>query len=178
MAKTETLLQNPDYLAIWANWMSVIGFPLSVIGLIIAIWQIRTSIRVSEAAKKASEETRMEISRTYIIFDFASSLKIMEEIKTLNRLSAWHIVIERYSQLKTLLISVKNSDHNLAADDESKIQNAIIQIAKLESKIEKHLYRPSTSIQDVVKMNNVMSNTLEKLSQVLTKIRNGIGGQI
>ena len=71
------------------NIIGVVGSFLSLIGVIIAIWQINKTKRIAQAAKDASDRTQKIISRNLLLSDVSTCTKNLEEIKT-------YVRIERY----------------------------------------------------------------------------------
>ena len=62
-----------------ANWISVIGSILSLLGVIIAIQQIRQVKKSADAAKKAADRTQRIISRNLLLSDVKNCIKNLDE---------------------------------------------------------------------------------------------------
>lgn len=57
-------------------WLSVLGSIASLVGLPIAIWQIRKTRRVAEAARDASDRTQKTISQNLLLSNIHTCTKI------------------------------------------------------------------------------------------------------
>jgi hypothetical protein len=60
--------QDPDrgdFYTIWGFWVGIVGFILTLLGLGIAIWQVKEAKRQAKQAKSAAEAAREAADRAY-----------------------------------------------------------------------------------------------------------------
>lgn len=156
---------------------SLLGLLVSVIGFIITILGVYRSKRAAEAAAESAKNVREEISRLDTMLDFSAAITIMEEIKRLHRTGAWQLLPDRYSTLRQKLILIRGVNTNLAEVHLAALQNAIQQFSDMERRIERAL-QSETNPPKVAKLNEIVSIQIDKLSEVLTAIRQETGTEI
>lgn len=86
------------------NWISIIGSFLSLLGVIIALWQISKTRRAAEAAEKSSLQTQKVISRNLLLSDVSTCTRNIEEIKQFVRIEKYEASLIRTNDLISQLI--------------------------------------------------------------------------
>lgn len=158
----------------WGDIASVVGVFISLVGFAVTIWGV---LRSKNAAQKAEEEVskvRETILNLDTVMGFSEAITIMDEIKRLHRATAWAILLDRYSALKRILISIRSANAEMSDDHKTAIQSAIQNFTDIEKKVERVLALQSNP-PNVAKLNEIVSIQLDKLSEVLAAIRQEIG---
>jgi hypothetical protein len=153
---------------------SVTGVLIGVIGFIITIWNVVKSRKASQKAEAMVSKVREDISKMETIEEFSKAIATINEIKRLNRDSTWSILPERCSALRRSLISIKTSNQNMPDCDRTIITNAIQHISNIESQIEKVIFDSSIAV-DIPKLNKIISQQADKLTEILNGIKSNIG---
>lgn len=152
------------------NWISVIGSLLSLIGVIVAIWQILLVKRTAQAAKDASDRTQKIISRNLLISHVSTCTKNLEEIKTYVRIERYESSLIRVNDLVTDLIQIQQRLEGTNQAIPFEFEEMLSQLSIIREEFEKKVNKTSA------KINNIQINwQLAKISDDLNKL---IGGTI
>lgn len=154
-----------------ANWISVIGSILSLIGVGIAIYQIYKTRCAAEAAKTASLQTQKDISRNLLLSDISICVKYIEEIRLYLRhkeyVSAQVRVNDLISQLNQTQEVLKSSNqvHQI------EFEKILLQLSIIRENFEKKLAKSSAKIDGVL-INNKLSTISDDSNKLIgeTKI--------
>ena len=98
----------------------------------------------------------------------------MQEIKRLQRDAAWPVLLDRYSTLRANLITIRAGRPSLDEKHKTVIQGAISQIKMIEEKVERAL--ETNQKPNVAKLNAVVADQLDNLSEVLGALRSSEDG--
>src|SRR5438552_2494956 len=85
---------------------SIMGVVISIVGFWITVRGVRKSKSAAESARQAAEMTRDNIRLLETIVDFSAAIAALEEIKRLHRELPSDLLLERYSSLRKLLVTV------------------------------------------------------------------------
>lgn len=154
-----------------ADWASIIGLLVSIVGFILTVWNVRESKAAAVLAREASEAARDEVLRGNAIFDLAKAVTTMEEIKRLQRQGAWLVLPDRYSSVRTALTSIRASKPDLSDDGNAAIQGAVSQFRALEKKVESANASGDYTSLKVSTLNDIVSQQIEKLSELQGTLR-------
>jgi hypothetical protein len=152
------------------NWISVVGSLLSLIGVIVAIWQILLVKRTAQAAKDASDRTQKIISRNLLLSDVSTCTKNLEEIKTYVRIERYESSLIRVNDLVTDLIQIQQRLEGTNQAIPFEFEEMLSQLSIIREEFEKKVNKTSA------KINNIHINSqLSLISDDLNKL---IGGTI
>lgn len=147
------------------NWIGVVGSFLSLIGVIIAIWQIVKTQRIAQAAKDASDRTQKIISRNLLLSDVSTCTKNLEEIKTYVRIERYEASLIRVNDLISALVQIQQRLEGTDQIVPFEFENMISQLSVVRKIFEKKVNR------DSAKINNVQINLqLSEISDDLNKL--------
>jgi hypothetical protein len=92
-----------------ADWASIVGIAISVVGFIFTLIGVSRSKRAAIQAAAAARAARDEIRLLDTIVDFSAAITTLEEIKRLHRQNdAWQILPDRYATIRKMLIQLRN----------------------------------------------------------------------
>lgn len=152
------------------NIIGVVGSFLSLIGVIIAIWQINKTKRIAQAAKDASDRTQKIISRNLLLSDVSTCTKNLEEIKTYVRIERYEASLIRVNDLISALVQIhqrlSGTDQVIPFEFEEMLSQLSIVREEFEKKVNK----------DSARINNVQINL--RLSEISDDLNKLIGGTI
>lgn len=152
------------------NIIGVVGSFLSLIGVIIAIWQINKTKRIAQAAKDASDRTQKIISRNLLLSDVSTCTKNLEEIKTYVRIERYEASLIRVNDLISALVQIHQrlggTDQVIPFEFEEMLSQLSIVREEFEKKVNK----------DSARINNVQINL--RLSEISDDLNKLIGGTI
>jgi len=142
--------------------VSIAGFVWTLIG-------VHRSREAAKQAKEAAEAARDEIFRSSAMIELSAAAAAMQEIKRLQRDGKWPELLDKYSALRTSLISIRASRPNLEERHKTVMQSAITQVKSIEEKVEQALSKQQQP--NAAKLNSIMSDHLDQISEVLGVLR-------
>ncbi len=108
------------------------------------------------------------------MLEIAAALSAMQEIKRLQSEEAWPVLSDKYTALRAALISIRAGRPSLDQQHKSTIQGAIAQIRTIDRKVQRAL--AVNQKPDVAKLNDIVADQLDKLSEMLGALRSGEHG--
>lgn len=152
------------------DFASLLGLIISFVGFGLTLFQLHRTKAVAEAAKEAANQTQEKLRNLDTVMDFSSVITMMDEIKRHHRGNNWIILPDRYSELRTKLVAIKITHSNLTNEQQSVLQNAILQFKTMEVTVEKALSKNSIPT-NFAKFNDIVSTEIDKLNEVLNDIK-------
>jgi len=119
------------------------------------------------------DDLRRDMGHVEFVSELSKAISLMEQVKDLNRKKEWARLLDKYPELRKILISLKSLLEDLTPNDKSNIQSTIQVLSSTEKKVEEHIEK-GTDI-NVAQMNKVFSEHGDRLHQILTSIRERIG---
>lgn len=153
---------------------SYIGLLLTVVGFAITIAAVRRAKSTSEEVKLEVLRVRNDIQRIDTVNDLSSAILMLDEIRTLQRECKWSLLPDRYSSLKKLLISIKNSYPDLSSTHKSTLQNTLQHITDIDHKLELAI-KSKSEPANIPKINKILSLQQDNVYEMLVELRNSIG---
>ena len=154
-----------DFLA--SHW----GDLASLAGLALTIWAVFKAKKAAEQARDAAQQVKERIASLDTLADVSAAIAIMDEIKRLQRLGAWQIVLDRYSILRRHLIRVEQLNPALTEIQRRQIARAIGQFRIIETKVEEVMSAPENSPADAVAFNRIVSAQIDAIERIMTAIK-------
>lgn len=151
-----------------------LGLALSVWGIFLAYQSLRRTRKAAEAAKDAVTRLKQDMDRFDSVAACSAVLAMISEIKRHQRNSAWHLLPDRYSDLRRSLSEIRGLSP-LSNEQHHALQAALAQLGVAEDKIERHLAIEDGRL-DVPKMNKMISTQADRITEVIIGIRRTLGG--
>ena len=163
-------------MALWGGLVGTFGLAVSVIGFVVAIYQIRRSRDAASAARDAALEARAALRRDLTIADLARGRARIQELKEFHRSGQWQRALDRYPDVGELLMLIRNRHENLTDDQQRVIQDGVMQIRAMERSAENALNTDTTP--DTVGYNEMLSEVQAALSVAESQLQEpGHGGR-
>lgn len=159
---------------VFGNILNLIGILISIVGFAITIRTALKSRTAAQAAQESVQKVREDIKRVNAVVEFATALATLEEIRRLHRAAAWHTLLERYANLKTLLVSIRTANADMPDPYKTSIQGALTQLSQMETQVERFVMSQQ-NMPDALKFNMVVSKQIDSLREILVEIQNSIG---
>lgn len=154
---------------------SFLGLLIVIIGFFFTIKNVLKSKKASELAKKAAIETKKRIDKYDFITECSEAIGIMGEIKRLQKTESWQIISDRYSVLRRLLISLRNSTQNLKIEEKIKLQDMVIHMRNAEDIIDYYNIKKDNPPKNIIiNLNKVISIQLDKLHDIQASFKQEI----
>jgi hypothetical protein len=165
--------------------VTIVGTVLTIAGIGIAIHQSVGAQRAAKEAKTASERAetaarnvRGSLVLTTTIADCVVAIGMMDQIRVHHRENNWKPLPDLCSQLKRRLGSIRSENDNLTEAQAVAIQSALAQFTTLEKQAERQLVNGGkTTKPNVPKMNEVVSEQIDKIHTILTELQRAIRKQ-
>lgn len=145
------------------DWVSAAGSVLSLIGVVIAIIQIRKVRTSSDAAKNAALHTSVALQLNMSMIDISGCINLIEEIKTLVRSGRYEAALLRVSDLMGKMIQIKSfpTTPNMASMEG--MQSMLAQLGVLRDLLERKIHKASTQISQS-QVNKTLSGIADDLN--------------
>jgi hypothetical protein len=162
----------PDFYSTnWGDIVTLVGTILTILGLIWTIISTNKAKESAESAKEAAIEARKEIKKRDTSDHLVQAVALIEEIKGFQRNRIWISTPEKYSNLRKLLIEIRDTYPNISEEQRTELIATISQITRAEVNVEKYLEDTRNEIS-FSKFNSVLSQQIEILIELLNQIRN------
>lgn len=164
----------------WADLISLVGFPLGLLGLYLTFQEARRSAKRSQEAKTASQSAqeavrnfRRDLTRLTTISDLSKALSLVSEIKRLLMQQSLEHLTERLSEMRGLLIAIRGASAEMTEEQKSSFQSCIVNNREIEnSLIQSQAGGPPVDIPGVAQ---VISADADSLHEILTQMKVQIG---
>ncbi|MBK7142462.1 MAG: hypothetical protein IPH75_10315 [bacterium] len=145
---------------------SLIGTFCTLIGLVVAIWQLKKTRDSVDAARKASEETRKQLQSRLWITDATALIQFIEAARELIHHDELRAALIRIRDVKVALVRVING---FGLDEQIKqgIDKTIDDLTKIEVEVEKAVI--SSLPADKLRISKMLSVASAALSAAVGK---------
>ncbi len=164
---------------------------VTILGFIISLWAIRQTYREAkkatssaEAASRAVTDLKKKLYDVNVVTELATALSAMEEIKRLQRVAAWQVLPDRYSQLRSRLNTICTMYRSFTPSEMISLQLSAQQLRIAEETIEKAIYMeqnaqvqtdPAYDLLNWTDLNKAVSEQMERLEPILGRAIAKIG---
>jgi hypothetical protein len=146
------------------NGITVLGTYLSLLGIVISYFQIKSVKDINEKTKTAIEKSLQRLNQLVVVADLSKAIKIIEEIQQFIQQKNYAIVLIRIKDLKSILIQAK---HNEEANKLIEYESFCINLNELIVDI-KNMHEFTTGYKKTSLNFSKIANHLEDLSTTLT----------
>ncbi|MFN5942510.1 MAG: hypothetical protein ACK44S_04915 [Bacteroidota bacterium] len=146
------------------NGITVLGTYLSLLGIVISYFQIKSVKDINEKTKTAIEKSLQRLNQLVVVADLSKAIKIIEEIQQFIQQKNYAIVLIRMKDLKSILIQAK---HNEEANKLIEYESFCINLNELIVDI-KNMHEFTTGYKKTNLNFSKITNHLEDLSTTLT----------
>jgi hypothetical protein len=146
------------------NGITVLGTYLSLLGIVISYFQIKSVKDINEKTKTAIKESLQRLNQLVVVADLSKAIKIIEEIQQFIQQKNYAIVLIRMKDLKSILIQAK---HNEEANKLIEYESFCINLNELIVDI-KNMHEFTTGYKKTSLNFSKIANHLEDLSTTLT----------
>ena len=164
---------------------SVAGFIVGLFGFGWTIWLAWRSKTAAEQAREEAQRVRQALSRTWTVADLSAVIAKMDEIKRLhratslattsrNRAIAWAVLPDRYTELRQLLIAVRERSPHLNEEHQTAIQSALGQLKGIENAVARS-FGDGDEVPDPVGLNDIVSGEMDSLISIFEMLKHEVG---
>lgn len=155
-----------------STWSDVFGLFIAIVGFTATLYGVFRSKRAALLAQEAAQSARDSIRLFDAITNFSTAISILEEIRRTHRQNdptGFAALPDRYAAIRKHLILLRASPMALDDDQHAAIQNALVNLADIEKRVEKALAGkiPINS----ARINGIISGDIDNLLTVLTKLK-------
>ena len=155
----------------WGNVASVLGLFVSLVGFWFAIKGITTAKRAAQQAEAAAKQAKDRVLSQSTLAHFSSAIAVMEETIRLHRRKEWDNALDRHSELRRLLVELKDGSVGLSPDQSNIIQGAIEQFKTIEGQIEKKVSADKPE-PNAARINGVVKEQITKVQGIAISLKN------
>jgi len=162
----------PTTLPFISDWLGVVSVGLTLIGFILTILSVQKSKIAADQAKEAANHVNTAFLKYNTVADLSSAIAKLDEVKRLHRLCGWEILAERYSDARKIITSINQPSYNLTEDQQSRLQNAAMQLNKMENAVEKAVYDGNKDNTMLLKHSKILSTVIDDVLAIIVAIKN------
>ncbi len=155
-----------------ADYATLIGLPITIIGLVVALLQIRKVKKSSELSTLAIKGFRKDLTNYNTIGLFAETLTSISEIKKLIRTNSYIYVPDKLHEVRLKILSIQESNIEFNRKQTNIFRDAISTFSLLESNYEHKLDNDDGSVIDTKVLDSIaeQSATLKSVQIQIRKI--------
>jgi hypothetical protein len=142
----------------------------SLLGLGFTIWFAFRAKNAAEQARDAARFVKEQISNLDSLADLSAAITTLDEIKRLQRLLAWDLVLDRYSTVRKHLARVERVNPTLTPREQDAIVGAIRQFRIIEGTVEREKFNRDVPI-DVARLNSVVAEQTDVLERIMIAVK-------
>ena len=153
----------------------IFGLFITLLGFAGTLIQVYRAKAASERAEQAARSTRESIRHFETVVDFSGVIARLEDIKRNHRQEQWPLLLDRYAEIRKVLVTLKAANIDLNPDHRAGIQLALTNISAIESTVEAGLSNPE-SLQSE-QFNQIVSQDIDRLQTILVEIKSASAGE-
>lgn len=161
---------------LYSDWIGFVGLVVSFAGFGLTLFAVWRSNTIAEQAKAAADSAITKLRGINAVADLSSIVAKLEEVKRIHRLKNWIVLPDRYSELRNIIIAIKHSNAELTEEEQTVLQQSIVQLKKMEIEAEKEIQEDSPDNSKLIKFNGILSSTTDKIHEIVCKSKSRIGG--
>jgi|GEM_PF-3319682 len=148
--------------------IGVISAVLTLVGVIVAIVQMRKARESAEAARIAAEDARSSIALNTIMQDVGTCAGGFEEVQSLIRIESYHSALLRVSDLIARVAQIKGAQSGTGTIRIPGLKNTLTQLEVLRELLEEKVADSSKEV-DPLRVNRILSQISAALHEWLGK---------
>jgi hypothetical protein len=147
---------------------SLAGVVISLVGLGFAIWHILRLRGEARAAREAAEETHLAVSRETAGMTLTRVSERIEALKELHRQNEWDRALDRYPELRRMLIDVGARHPEMSDAQRTALRGIVTMMEAMETGVENA--RSRVSRQLVQEFNRQLSESQSLLAEIESEL--------
>lgn len=161
-----------------AETLSLIGSAASVIGVCVAIWQIRRVLRTAQAAELAARMTQRAVQRDVLLADLSSCSRTLDEVRAHVRTERIEAALLRVSDVVSQLAQLRRLIQR-RPENKGILREALTQLQVLRDQLERVLAASGSAKFEPAQANKVLSVVSDDLNSMIGDIRysSGVGDE-
>lgn len=161
---------------LFSDWIGLAGLVVSIVGFGFTLFAVMRSKTIAEQAKLAADSAIAKLRGVNAVADLSSIVAKLEEVKRIHRLKGWLVLPDRYSELRNIITSIRNSNVELTDIEQAMLQQAVLQLVKMEKEVEKEIQKEKPDDSKFVKFNEILTSLTDVMYEIVCKSKNRIGG--
>lgn len=138
------------------DWIGIIGTALSLIGIIVAIFQINKTRKAAEAAQGAAQSAINAIHLNVTLADISTCINEVEEIKVMIRSERYEAALLRVTDLSGKIIQLKTMPKSKFVAHINNSKEMLTQLSVLRDLLERKLQDKNVKVH-TPKVNKILS---------------------
>ena len=150
----------------WVNLLGFLSFAGTMVGLGIALAQVRKARTAAEAASEAAMATQEALAKSLTIGDLKNAIALLEKVKSYHRADKWEMAIEWYQPIRAALADARARYPGLEQEQTRQINSGIAHIRMMGNDVEQTLRSgqlPPTNVRAIAGRLNAIQSSLESL---------------
>ncbi|MBP7528500.1 MAG: hypothetical protein KA801_11265 [Syntrophorhabdaceae bacterium] len=143
----------------------IIGLAITILGLLVAIRQIRKTKKSADAAKDAAESMQGEIKKNVALTDISTCTRLIDQIKNFLLDQKFESARLRITDLHTCLVQLRHVDKH-----GPNLKIPLTQLGIIETSLEKHILDADHEV-NVLRFNEQLSKIAKELNDWLGTLK-------
>jgi hypothetical protein len=144
---------------------------VSLFGFWFAIRGITSAKRAAQQAEAAAKQAKDKVLSQGTLAHFSSAIAVMEETIRLQRKKEWANALDRHSELRRLLVELKDGWSGITNEQATIIQGCIEQFKTIEGQIEKTVSAAKPE-PNAARINGVIKDQITKVQGIAISLKN------
>jgi hypothetical protein len=143
----------------------------SILGLALTLWVSWRAKAAAEQARDAAQQVKARISSLDMLAEISAAVASLGDIKQLQRLTAWDLVLERYTVVRRHLVRVEQMKQGLTQLQLEDVAKVIRQFRIIEATVERAKADPEQAPIDSAKLNRIVADQADVLEKLMIVIK-------
>lgn len=152
-----------------SDWISLSGTFVSLVGFILTLLMVYRS-------KAAADTAIAKLRGVNVVADLSSIVVKLDELKRIHRQNKWLELPDRYSDLRTIIITIKHSNADLTDDEKTILQHCISQLRTIGTEVEREIQKDTQDNRKLVRYNDILSSITDAMHEIVCEAKRRIGG--
>jgi hypothetical protein len=149
---------------------TILGTYFSLAGVLIAIWQLYKTKKISEATKKAVISTQTALTQNVFLIDISTIVRTIDEIKLQIRTECHESALLRVNDVICQLQQISSLPLSAEHARTLNITQAVVQLSILRDILEKNQHSEEKKI-NTSNVNSILSNISDRFHKVIGKTK-------
>jgi hypothetical protein len=156
----------------WIDWVSAGGAILSVIGVAVALWQLRKTARAATAAKEATERTERRLALNQILIIVPQLLTIEQDLEAAANDGDVKAVIRYLYRWRGMANELRGLLGDEVAGDYRDLRSLLQKSSALASRAKSNLFRdPKSPLEVTRQVRTIISDVCDQCGTFAGQLR-------
>ena len=160
----------------YSDKISLIGFFITICGIIITVIQATKARKSADEASRASREAVQRVAKFSNVAMLTSAIEKIERINSFHREKIWHHTPSLCTETRSQLAQIRALDLDISEDGKIIIQRALTNLALIQTHIVNFLDMPpdKEGVLKSSRWDSLLAKDCEQLNAIVAKLKYGV----